>query len=615
MTKTLPFALPSILCLGFCAPQESEFKLRWDLEKDQAFDYEIYEAGGGKPKLLPDRSFVVFPADLKEDGGNSLVVNAYRDLGYHLLFLLPPNPVKVKSKWVWEGDFFDKGRRALVEILAFRTIKVRGQLQLRKIEKVNDVECALIEGQYQYFDVRYDNKDRPDVQKNPSGQISTVQWVSLKETALVKGLYAFKGRGQEFKGIKQGEEPKTSKENDSEQIVLKKDRLTMDLKTNHDAIQKAIQKGVEWLKSKQEANGSYVDRGGSFAREFPTGSTALCAMALLHSGVKSDDPVIAKAFQYMKAQPFKSVYDVSTVVMAFETKYLPLEKMEDVQSFTEEEAEKAVQAAIHPEDKAYVEKCAKWLLSHQTKYGTWGYPEQEEAYDHSNTQYAMLALKSAARCGVAVPVSVWRKAAMHWCDTQRTTGLKAALKLQFHKEEEAGIDVKGTRAEDEYDQGPWGYFTSRETSQFFQIPAPDAGYGSMTCAGLTSLLVAESELVGAKDLDNVMRKRIDACKKSGLAWIQSNYSVRGNLPSAGFWSVFYYYYLFSIERVGVLYGIHKIDGHDWYLEGSILLVRSQKTDGSWMDYDEIPVLDTAFALLFLKKATVRVATHTAGVTK
>ncbi|HKS15795.1 MAG TPA: hypothetical protein VJU16_00625, partial [Planctomycetota bacterium] len=117
-----------------------------------------------------------------------------------------------------------------------------------------------------------------------------------------------------------------------------------------------------------------------------------------------------------------------------------------------------------------------------------------------------------------------------------------------------------------------------------------------------------SELFRAKDIDDGLKSRIESAKRAGLAWLQANYSVRGCPPSAGFWSVFHLYYLYSLERVGVLYGIRDIGGHDWYLEGAVLLIRDQRPDGGWFSYDEIPVVDTAFALLFLKKATLKVAT-------
>jgi hypothetical protein len=138
----------------------------------------------------------------------------------------------------------------------------------------------------------------------------------------------------------------------------------------------------------------------------------------------------------------------------------------------------------------------------------------------------------------------------------------------------------------------------------------DRGYGSMTCAGLTSLIIAESELFRTKDLDDKLKTAIDRAKKQGLVWLQENWSVRGNPPSAGFWSVFHYYHLYSLERVGVLYGIKTLGGHDWYAEGAMVLLRDQHEDGGWSSWAELPVVDTSFALLFLKKATLRVAVRT-----
>jgi len=48
---------------------------------------------------------------------------------------------------------------------------------------------------------------------------------------------------------------------------------------------------------------------------------------------------------------------------------------------------------------------------------------------------------------------------------------------------------------------------------------------------------------------------LDLAKKQGLAWLQENFSARACPPQAGMWSMFYAYYLYSLERVGVLYGI------------------------------------------------------------
>jgi hypothetical protein len=65
------------------------------------------------------------------------------------------------------------------------------------------------------------------------------------------------------------------------------------------------------------------------------------------------------------------------------------------------------------------------------------------------------------------------------------------------------------------------------------------------------------------------------------------------------------YFLWTLERVGVLYNLRHIDGKDWYRWGSELLVDAQQPDGSWTSGGypgSQPDVDTCFALLFLKRA-------------
>lgn len=57
-----------------------------------------------------------------------------------------------------------------------------------------------------------------------------------------------------------------------------------------------------------------------------------------------------------------------------------------------------------------------------------------------------------------------------------------------------------------------------------------------------------------------------------------------------------YYFLWSLERVGVVYGLELIGGVDWYARGADDLVKAQREDG-WGD-----VVDTSFAVLFLCKS-------------
>jgi len=67
------------------------------------------------------------------------------------------------------------------------------------------------------------------------------------------------------------------------------------------------------------------------------------------------------------------------------------------------------------------------------------------------------------------------------------------------------------------------------------------------------------------------------------------------------------YFMWSLERVGMAYGLATIGKIDWYDWGSKILVRTQNRDGSWVDqggHAIPPENATAFALLFLCRANL-----------
>jgi hypothetical protein len=85
--------------------------------------------------------------------------------------------------------------------------------------------------------------------------------------------------------------------------------------------------------------------------------------------------------------------------------------------------------------------------------------------------------------------------------------------------------------------------------------------------------------------------------------IGTNPALRGmkRVVGANAWGD--YYYLWSLERVGVIYNIKEINGKDWYDWGSKIIVTNQQADGSWKE--AFPgAVDTCFALLFLKRVNV-----------
>lgn len=64
-----------------------------------------------------------------------------------------------------------------------------------------------------------------------------------------------------------------------------------------------------------------------------------------------------------------------------------------------------------------------------------------------------------------------------------------------------------------------------------------------------------------------------------------------------------YYFLWSLERVGVIYGARTIGGVDWYTWGAEHLIEDQRPDGSWQAAYPATI-DTSFALLFLTRANM-----------
>ncbi|MBA4191879.1 MAG: hypothetical protein C0467_28195 [Planctomycetaceae bacterium] len=65
-----------------------------------------------------------------------------------------------------------------------------------------------------------------------------------------------------------------------------------------------------------------------------------------------------------------------------------------------------------------------------------------------------------------------------------------------------------------------------------------------------------------------------------------------------------YYFLWSLERVGVVYGLEKIGDTNWYDLGADELVAAQNPGGAWGKGARNDVVDTSFALLFLSRSNL-----------
>jgi hypothetical protein len=183
--------------------------------------------------------------------------------------------------------------------------------------------------------------------------------------------------------------------------------------------------------------------------------------------------------------------------------------------------------------------------------------------DNSNTQFAILALWAARRYDVPV--------------------------------ENALLLAEQRYRTSQHTSGGWGYH--------YNAPNDTA---SMTCVGLLGLAVgkgvnAEMKIkAGHKDAKMSL---LDDRAKKGLAILVPHLEKRAvNAPN--FPQGLSLYYMWSLERVGVLYDLIKIGDREWYLWGVDILLPTQRAIGSWETgsyHGSNPTIDTCFALLFLKR--------------
>ncbi|MEO1529233.1 MAG: DUF4159 domain-containing protein [Planctomycetota bacterium] len=207
----------------------------------------------------------------------------------------------------------------------------------------------------------------------------------------------------------------------------------------------------------------------------------------------------------------------------------------------------------------------EWLTNAQMDHGPWGYGgKRSSSGDPSNAQFALLALGAAIDRGVEVRDRVLLKAIDYWKKIQTPSG-------------------------------GWGYGGGKP-------------YGSMTCAGIASLIIANGRLGNSSS--RVEDGQIECCGSEmddedpiarGLKWLGQRFTVDVNPDGHG---GTYFYYLYAIERTGRLSGRRFFGGHDWYREGAEQLLKLQDDlqgfwvgDGNW----ETQTVATSFALLFLSK--------------
>lgn len=573
-----------------------EIDLTWKLSHDKAALYDVWDVARKSRR----GEFWLLGCELETRVG----AMDSTDLPYRFVFRLPKRTVRVGDKWdALELAFADDPKQ--LDSSGIQPIQVVGAWRLKSIKDTRLDEVLrsaargvrlepqlLAEVQGQFNLTRYRQQDGKWVaaESKPSANLSTTAYVRVSDGAVIGARWQWSGRSETYRDLFSSA---SAKSEDICELTLRDGFKELSKTGLKERIDSAVRNGVKWLKSQQARDGKISDGGNYGGLCAGTGSTSLCVLALLHSGVSPDDPVVKAAFASVAAfKGQQQTYDVGILLMALEAKYLPMEKWEEIEQITEEKAREAISAKVSKEDKALAESNARWLMTTQAANGAFGYWDSKESVNLSNTQYALLGLKSASRLGISVPDSVWKRA-LHFIDgAAQSDGAKYTLQIVHRsgKPEERNAVIYG-----------WQYLPPTWTEVT----------GTMVVAALSSMAVCRSELARQGEWSEVQARRTEELTWGGLAWLDKFHAIRSGSPE-GAWhlAAMPYFYLHGLERAGILLEVQRIGQHDWYFEGAAVLVSWQAEDGHWPSPQRVPVIDSALALLFLKRATLPVQTPT-----
>ena len=330
-------------------------------------------------------------------------------------------------------------------------------------------------------------------------------------------------------------------------------------------LSQAVSRGVDYLRQAQADDGSFSASSGP-------GITAIVATALLRSGRTANDPLVARALQYVEQHVHDDGgiyqdgsryrnYETSLAIVCFQAANQN-GQYDDLLA----DAEKFVKQQQWDDDEGHE-------ISSMS-YGGAGYGTHERP-DLSNTSFLVDALHSVGR-GEDDPAIQKALVFISRCqnlESEHNTSPFAA------KVNDGGF-----------------YYTPAAGGQSMAGQTPEGGlrsYGSMTYAGLKSMIYAGLS-------------RDDPRVKAAYEWIRRHYTLQEN-PGVGAQGLYYYYHTFAKALAAV--GEDRIIGsdeksHDWRAELAAELISRQQPDGSWVNnntrwLEGDPNLVTGYSLLSL----------------
>ncbi len=230
--------------------------------------------------------------------------------------------------------------------------------------------------------------------------------------------------------------------------------------------------------------------------------------------------------------------------------------------------------------------------------------------DLSSTNLAALALFSAQRFGMRVPVSVWTDVLAFTLDHQEAEGPAYERFVPGFNDRYAGKPQDHSR----------GFMYIKGSTDGSEGIATR----SMTACGIANLLICREMIAKDKKarkafIDSGRLKKVDQAIWDGRAWLDVHWSDFGNTNSRYGYPI---YHLYCVERAMDLLGKSLIGRRLWYKPGALAILKvqrpqkvaiplakngTQQAQGVYWKtgatHEPKDVLDTCFALLYLKRAT------------
>jgi hypothetical protein len=310
------------------------------------------------------------------------------------------------------------------------------------------------------------------------------------------------------------------------------------------AVERAIGRGVKFLWSKQRKDGSWEEKDVASHGPYRVGPTAICAYALLESGVKPSDRRMAKTMSYLARTRADRTYCLGFRALAYAA---AARHDENYKKLLRGDVSQLLRSVDRHGGYTYV---ARGSVPRAKDYGKFA----GSRADSSNTQYGLLGVWAGAMHGLEVPRGYWDLSLRYWAKMQRP-------------------------------DGGWGYSPSGKRDSYI----------AMTLAGLASVFVCYDNLYASRFLSCRGNARFPAAER-GLAWLTKHF---GDVAKQG---EHYYYTLYGVERVGLATGYKYFGANDWYKRGAAALIARQDGGGRWKSaggHSGGDASTTSYALLFL----------------